>query len=139
MVTRDLKAQRILHDKKFLVGVIDDCDESDRAVLELMGVVARPRDVRMFHGHHALEHVESTGAGLGQLEHTLAYLQALLMVEGSMLSEYGQHGGAGRHFLLIDGFRDYQIHEIVLTLANRQAYNIRLLGSSHVADLIPSR
>ena len=138
MVARDVETQRVLHPMKFLIAVIDDCNESDRAVLELRRRVAPPEEVRMFHGNHAAKHLESTGMRLDQLEHALGYLQELLMIEGSILGEYGEHGTAGCHILLIDVHRDDRINELIRALATTQAYKILLLACSPIAALRPS-
>ncbi len=102
MAVQVLESQAPMSSTNFVIGVIDDCDKSERAVLSLMEGGLPSKNVRMFHGHHMPEHIDSTRGRLGQLTLTLGYLQELLSVEGFMLGEYEAHWNAGRHVLLID-------------------------------------
>jgi len=137
MAVQVLESQAPMSSTNFVIGVIDDCDKSERAVLSLMEGGLPPKNVRMFHGHHMPEHIDSTRGRLGQLTLTLGYLQELLSVEGFMLGEYEAHWNAGRHVLLIDVHRDDQVRELAAALASRQAHTIRVLGCWHVAELRP--
>jgi len=137
MAVQVSESQPLLASINVVIGVIDGCNESDRAVRGLTEEGLRPEDIRMFHGHHMPEHMDATGERLGQLNHTLRYLQELLSIDGSMLSKYEEHGNAGRHVLLIHVHGDVQVKELAAALASRRAHTVRVLGCWHIGELRP--
>ncbi len=135
MVAPEIETQFPEHPAKILVAVIDDCNDSEAAVLELLRGGSHPRDVQLFHGHPRPEH---TGVELGQLNRTLEYLQDLLALDGSIFSEYVAYGKTGHHIVLTIVRQDDQVNNLAQAFASKQAHNVRLLSSSHMAQLRPT-
>ena len=137
MVAPEFETRLMPYPTNFILAVIDDCNESERAVRALMDIGLQPKDIQLFHGNHGLERTDPPGGRIGPLQRTLQYLDRLGQVKGPFLREYEDHGDAGRHVLLINIHRPDQVKHATTVLAGSLAHTVRHFGCWQITSLLP--
>ena len=133
-IPENLQAQSQL---RFILAVIDGCNESERAVLQLVGACSRPQNIQMFYAHKMADHSATPGLTIGRLQVVFQYLEDLLGLDDSMSREYEEHMSAGRHVLLANVYCDSDAESVASILGRSQSHAGRVLGYGHSTKPLP--
>jgi hypothetical protein len=113
---------------RFLVAVINECKESERAYLSLSEAVSRPQNLQMFYDHRVANHPRSVWLPFGQLQVMFRSLEDLLELDDSTTKEYEAHFKAGRHILMANVYGDRDAETAASILGKAQPHAGRILG-----------
>ncbi len=112
----------------FMVGVIDDCIDSEMAITELIRQGFQPQKIQMFYTHKLEVHSEPLGFPIGRLQVMFQYLEDLLGLDDSTSKEYEEHMGAGQHVLLANIYSNDDADLVSSVLKRTQSHTQRVLG-----------
>ncbi len=85
--------------RDYIVGVIDDIDEAERAAEELRRVGFPEADVRLFPSEEVVEGLRMIDAQRNLFQRVGAAIQREVTEEGAANKEYDDEARAGRHIL----------------------------------------
>ena len=122
---------------RFILAVIDSCNASERAVLQLSEVCSRPQNFQMFYAHKMADHSTTPGLTIGRLQVVFQYLEDLLGLDDSMSKEYEEHMNAGRHVLLANVYCDSDAESVSSVLGKAQSHAGRVLGCGYSTKPLP--
>jgi hypothetical protein len=133
-IPESLQAQSQL---RFILAVIDGCNESERALLQLVEVCSRPQNIQMFYAHRMAGHSATPGLPIGRLQVVFQYLEDLLGLDDSMSREYQEHMNAGRHVLLANVYCDSDAESVASVLGRVPSHAGHVLGYGHSTKPLP--
>ncbi len=137
MAIRESENLQLQSQLRFILAVIDGCNESERAVLQMLESGSRPQNIQMFYAHDQAVHPMPAGLPAGQLQVMFQYLEDLLGLDDSTSKEYGEHVKAGGHVLLANIYRDSEAETVASILGRTQSHDGRVLGYGQTARPLP--
>ena len=137
MAIRESENLQLQSQLRFILAVIDGCNESERAVLQMLESGSRPQNIQMFYAHEQAAHPMPAGLPAGRLQVMFQYLDDLLGLDDSTSDEYEDHMKAGRHVLLANVYCDSDAEAVASILGRSQSYSGRVLGYGHTAKPLP--
>ncbi len=133
MAIRESENLQLQSQLRFILAVIDGCNESDRAVLQMLESGSRPQNIQMFYAHDQAVHPMPAG----HLQVMFQYLEDLLGLDDSTSKEYGEHVKAGGHVLLANIYCDSEAETVASILGRTQSHDGRVLGYGQTARPLP--
>jgi hypothetical protein len=114
----------VIYPKNYVVGVIDDPQEAERAVQALQEAGFTHQDIRLFHNEEVIAHVQEAKKRRNRLQRLVAAFQQGTD-EGDDIQVYVEEARLGHHILNVHAANDAQVERVRDIITTYHAHTIK--------------
>ena len=119
----------------YIVAVIDDLQEAERAVEALHQAGFGENEVRLFEGRHAASQIDDLEKQRGVLERAFTSVRSVASDESIIAEDYEQEARLGHHIVAVYTAEQAQVDQAYHLLRGYHAHAIEHFGRWVITDL----